>query len=216
MENAIEKLGLYDFFGVYIPGAIITVLGIYFKLPILNPKEYIDIDAVVIAIFILEGYVIGIVLQELSSLFDKIFKIRYKARKTFLNNNIIITNSDELKEIKVIANEILGKSVGNNIFTENNCEYVFLKCKTMLELKKMAGKAERINSLFAMSRGLTVSSMLTGFILVYRMICIPSLNYIKYFICICIITFFLYKRTKMYSKYYIRVVFRHYISIKSL
>lgn len=214
MDGVIEKLGLYDFFGVFIPGMIILTLGVYIEIPFLNSKEYMKNDVIVVMIFILESYAIGIVLQEISSIFDNVLKVRKKARRTFLNNNKTIPNANELKEVIEVANEILEKDSSNNIFSEDECEYVFFKCKSLLEIKNMTGKAERINSLYAMSRGLAVSSLIAGIIIVCNMLYLLSTEYLGFFICTCIITPILFRRTSMYCKYYIRVVFRHYITLK--
>lgn len=216
MENAIEKLGLYDFFGVFVPGVAITIMGIYNKITILNPAEYTDVDIMIVIIFILESYAFGIVLQEIGALFDKKLKIRHNSRRTFLNNNNIIRNKEELKEIKAVSNNILGKNSTNNTFSEDECELVFLKCKTFLEINKMIGKAERIYSLYAMSRGLAVSSLAAVGIIGYKVLYMFEYRYIVYLLCTCYITFLLCKTSKMYSKYYIRVVFRHYIVLKSM
>lgn len=214
MENIIEKLGVYDFFAAFIPGMATTGFLIFLGMKFLNPETYIENDVIVVTIFCLESYIIGIVLQEISSFLDRILRIRKDARSNFLNNKKIIPIDNERNEVKNIANEILRKEKDNALYTSDECEYVFLKCKSVLEINNMIGKSERINSLYAMSRGLAVSCLSATFVMFYKMLYVSEKKYMIPAVCMCIITFILYRRCKMYCEYYTRVVFRHYIMWK--
>ena len=44
MDSALEKVGLYDFFGVFISGMLVVVVCYYLNLPLVNLIENTDND----------------------------------------------------------------------------------------------------------------------------------------------------------------------------
>lgn len=104
MDSAFDKVGLYDFFGVFLSGMLVLVVCWCLDLPLVNLIEKRDNDIVNVILFILEGYFLGLILQEISSFFDKKgFKFREKARSKFLTNNKIVDNELELKSFREIS-----------------------------------------------------------------------------------------------------------------
>ena len=109
MDSALDKVGLYDFFGVFLSGMLVVVVSFYLDLPLVNLIENTDNDIINVILFMLESYFLGLILQEASSAIDKnCFKVREKARSDFLNDdNKIIDNELELKSFRELANNIL-------------------------------------------------------------------------------------------------------------
>ena len=99
-----------------------------------------------------ESYFLGVILQEISSAFDKkLFKFREKARCNFLNaSSGIVSNELELDSFRKLANKILNKTNDDKIYNEAENEYVYFVCETFLEAY---GKSD----IYAMSRSLMVS-----------------------------------------------------------
>ena len=99
MDSALDKVGLYDFLGVFLSGMLLVVVSLYLDLPLVNLIENTNNDIINVILFMLESYFLGLILQESSSAIDKkYFKFREKARSNFLNDdNKIIDNELELK-----------------------------------------------------------------------------------------------------------------------
>ena len=212
MDSALEKVGLYDFFGVFISGMLVVVVCYYLNLPLVNLIENTDNDIVNVILFMLESYFLGLILQETSSVIDKkCFKFREKSRSYFLNDgNKIIDNELELKSFRKLANTILKIQDNNHIYSKDENEYVYYQCKTFLETHGKNDKVNRINSLYAMSRSLIVSLPLC--LIVYFICNIKSLdiqNLIAIFTMVLLILIF-YRRTKRFYTYKVRVILRHY------
>lgn len=212
VDSALDKVGLYDFFGVFLSGMLMVVVSFYLDLPLMNLIENTDNDIINVILFMLESYFLGLILQEASSAIEKkCFKFRKKARSNFLNdNNKIIDNELELKSFRELANKILSIQDNNHVYIKDENEYVYYQCKTFLETCGKSDKVNRINSLYAMSRSLIVSLSLC--LIAYFICNIKSLgvqNFIVIFIIVLLILIF-YRRTKRFSTYKVRVILRHY------
>lgn len=211
MDSALDKVGLYDFFGVFLSGMLAVVISYYVGIPIMIFTENTDNNFIAVLVFLLGSYFIGIVLQEASSLLDKkfkYFKFREKARTDFLNtNNSVVENTLELKDYQVLANEILSKNQASETYSNTECEYVYYYCKTYLEVHCKNDKVNRINSLYGMSRNLLVA--LPVIIVVYIYFNYKSLN-ILIVGSLCVLAVLFYNRCKRFSKYKVRVILRQY------
>lgn len=211
MDSALDKVELYDFFGVFLSGMLAVVISYYVEIPIITFTENTYNDFIIILIFLLGSYFIGLVLQEASSLLDKkikYFKFREKARTNFLNtNNSVIKNTLELKDYQVLANEILNKNDDSEIYSNTECEYVYYYCKTYLELHYTNDKVNRIISLYGMSRNLLLALPIITARYIYfnykslDMLIVGSL---------CASAILFYKRCKRFSQYKVRVILRQY------
>ena len=112
MNSALDKVGVYDFFGVLLSGMIVIVVSCCLDLPLINLIANVENDIVNAILFLVGSFFLGLVLQEISSVLDKkVFKFRENARCKFLNDeNKIIGNELELKSFRELANKILNKS----------------------------------------------------------------------------------------------------------
>lgn len=214
MDSALNKVGLYDFFGVFLTGILVTAIFLCLDLPLAFPLEHTDNAVINLILFILESYFIGVILQEISSFIDRhILKIQKTSRSTFLNSNKIIKNELELASARHSANEILKINDAGHIFTNSENEYVYFHMKTFLETHDKMDAVERINSLFGMSRSLTAA---LSFCAILYFICnIPysfAVTLLVVLFLILLIGLF-YRRTKRFSRYKVRKIIRLYISM---
>lgn len=92
MDNMLDKFGLYDFFGLLIPGMTFWVLLFYMDSPMIQKEQLPSSQAFRIIVFILLSYIAGTLMQEMASWFDnncKIMKIRINTREKFLSANFL-------------------------------------------------------------------------------------------------------------------------------
>lgn len=211
MDSAFDKVELYDFFGVFLSGMLVLVVCWCLDLPLVNLIEKRDNDIVNVILFILEGYFLGLILQEISSFFDKKgFKFREKARSKFLTNNKIVDNELELKSFREIANKILDIQDSNHSYSEVENEYVYYQCKTFLETNGKNDKVNRINSLYGMSRSLIIGMPLCLILYFKYNINSLSIQSFKVVIIMVFLTIVFCERTKRFSEYKVRVILRYY------
>ena len=197
MENALSRVGLYDFFTILLSGMTAIIIDYCINGDLeKNLTKTLNNKFNNIITFLLISYFIGMILQEISSFFDKkikIFKFRQKAMRNFLNeHNKIVKNKIELKEYQELANKILKKDQTPEEYTEEECEYVYYYCKTQLELNCKSDKTEKINATYG-----TSNKSLSGVI----------------FVVLCILIGLFYKRCKRFSEYRVRVILRQYKSL---
>jgi len=218
VDSALDKVGLYDFLGVFLSGMLLVVVSLYLDLPLVNLIENTNNDIINVILFMLESYFLGLILQESSSAIDKkYFKFREKARSNFLNDdNKIIDNELELKSFRELANKILSIQDNNHAYSKDENEYVYYQCKAFLETHGKSDKVNRINSLYAMSRSLIVSlpsCLISYFICNIKSLGVQSFLCVQSFIVIFIMAlliFIFYRRTKRFSTCKVRVILRHY------
>lgn len=212
MDSALDKVGLYDFFGVFISGMLAVGLGIILDIPLNIIIENTNNDIISIILFMLESYFLGLILQEIASFLDeKILKFRKKAMTNFLNeNNKIITNKLELKDFKILASKILNMQETNCEYNEDQSRKVYHSCKTYLEIYEKDTKDKRINSLYAMSRSLMV--LFFVYSIIYLLLHVPTFDCKDFMIIfsLVLLTYIFGRRAKRYSMYRVRDILRKY------
>lgn len=216
MDSFVDKLGLYDAIGVFLSGTIVTLICKYLNIYDIYSKSISNNNVMDIINILLICYVIGLVLQEISSFLEKkIFHFRDNASTNFLNyGNDVISNPLELQKLRNMAKEILKDEFIKENYTKQECEFVFIYCKTFLEIKKKNEKENRINSLYAMSRSLTLALLVV--LVLYIAINEASFEinfFLPIFIMILLICLF-YRRCERFSKYRVRVILRQYYLLK--
>lgn len=216
MDSALEKVGLYDFFCVFLAGMLSVIIYHHVGMPITFFTEVIQNDIMAVLFFLLEGYFVGIVLQEASSAVEKsklsnkvkFLKFRKNACVNFLNlNNSVVENTLELRDYQLFANELLQKEITNVSYTASECEYVYYQCKTYIELQCKSDKVSRINSLYGMSRSFLLSLPIA--MIMYLYFNSKSLN-VLILTALVALTYLFYRRCKRFSEYKVRVILRQY------
>lgn len=210
MDSALEKVGLYDFFGVLLSGMIGVLLGQYMGISFLDFVNSIDEEVIRIIFLLLEGYFWGMILQEIGSIVDRKFiKVREKAHSCYLNNdNKIIINKTEKIEFKEMARNIL--KMGEKEPNESESEYVYRHCKEYVEIKGKSEKVNRINSLYAMSRSLFIEMSLIIIIYVYAIWTGEKEFSLKMMFMLLALMILFYKRMKRFAECKVLIVLRQY------
>lgn len=218
MDSALEKVGLYDFFGVFLTGILVVAIALFLNLPLTSLFVNTENSAINFILFILECYFIGVILQEISSVIDaNFFKFQKNARSFFLNeNNKIIKNESELQSFRLVANKILGINETNHKYTTAENEYVFFHCKSFLEIEGKADAVERINSLYAMSRSLIVAITLCLFGYLFNNSLTPSAETYPIVFTLLILICLFFRRANRFSKYRVRKILRLYITLSGI
>lgn len=216
MDSALEKIGLYDFFGVLISGMVSVTVCHLLQLPVLSlitvsSNTNKGDSAIDVLLFLLTCYAIGLILQEVGSIWDKkVWKFRERARTTYLQkNDEIIGNKYETQKIVDLAKKILKKDADN--LDAEKCEYIYHYCKTRLEVQNKNEKINRINSLYGMSRSFLVAIPLIAlaYCLYYKEVC----SRLLFIVGACCVWYMFYRRAQRFAEYRVRVVFRQYIDL---
>ena len=160
MDGAMEKLNVYDFLSVFLAGLFTVTAYCFAGLPVPPVQGMPDGVVFDVLAYLLVGYFVGLVQQEASSAADRflgVFRLREKARERCLVDGLSsVRNPLELAASQKRANELLGKGPDNRSFTPSECEYVYFCWRSDLEVAGKDGKIKRTNSLFGMSRGLSL------------------------------------------------------------
>ena len=162
MESVFNKLGTYDFFGIFLTGLISICMWLYLSLPIPLLSQTTD-TITQLVILLADSYIIGLCLRECSSILERrVFPYHKKALKAYLDNGSkTITNEKELDRFRKMACGILDlKYTSDRTFEPKEQEFVLRHCRTYLEIKAQDAKEKNHNSWGAMSRGLSLGSLL--------------------------------------------------------
>lgn len=216
MDNMLDKFGIYDFFGILLPGMYFLIIIFLDDLQLRNYFTYPDSEVFKVVAFILLSYISGTIMQEMGSFFDdKITKIRKSARRNYLYNKGF--SETERRKIKKIVNKLNKKSESHNPI-EDECQDAFFICKAHLENKEKIGKAEKLNSIFAMSREFIVCNVLL-FICVSINTLITKVTNERHGLILLFLllsSFLYFRRAKRYSAIRVRNILRQYIDLCDL
>ena len=216
MDKVVEKMGIYELFTVFGAGIISVIIWLvafgnqYINIIIYNDNNFNW------AIFLIICYIVGLILQEVSSFLDaKFLKFRISARKNFLNDNKIIRNEEELRLYRELAKKELNKSE----LSEKDNEFFHFISKTYLERHSDNSKTSRINSIYGMSRSLALASNIAILVTIGAYFFYGNTFNILGKISICpvlmvnieiILSALFYYRAKRFAEYKVRVIMRYY------
>lgn len=222
MDNLLDRFGLYDFFGLLLPGMLFLIVLYYMDFPLIQEGRFPSSPTFMVIVFILLSYIVGTLIQEIASLLDeKCFKMRIRAKEKFLDSEKTFFKDEELEEVMKISNKILKKNSNNKCFTNSECSKVFFQCKAFLENKGKMEKANKLDALFAMSRDFIVCNfciLICQVITIIYEICHKS--FVLSFSCIVVIVYAIlslvifFVRAYRYSKLRTKTIIRQYIDLK--
>lgn len=217
MDKMFDRLGLYDFFGVLIPGMTFSAFLFFMRIPIIKEGHYPSSPTFKVILFVLISYILGTLFQEIASAVDNRFtKMRITPREQFAQSNGLIFSGDEFHEVRKCANNILNKSVTNASFTNYECSMVFFKCKAFLENSSKMGKANKLDAIFAMSRDFIICNICILPCIVIAMTSSTCDNtYLSLIAAYTILSSIIfYYRAKRYSKLRVKTILRQYMDLK--
>lgn len=225
MDKLFDKLGLYDFWGTFVPGFIginvyNTIIS-YLKNAEIN-LQIIDVNIIICIVY---SYLLGIFLYEIGHfLQDHLF---YRKRKTrikifansygepmdsFLDHDSKYLSFEEKELYTKLYNEWI---IENNINVQNSnrsTKLFFNFCDYYIEQKGKNTKAAKMQSLYGMSRSLFVFFTLVSFLLYPCSLRLHSDKSIIGLLILCIGSSVLfYVRMKRFNTIRLKVVMRTYL-----
>ena len=213
MDSAFEKLGVYEFFTVFLSGVITeTLFGIILHCCFHVP---VSLDQYVLP-FLLLGYFIGLLLHELSVLLRKLIKEPFS---TIFTGNNVFDNDEDLAMAQRVKTFVLKKEKADT----KSDEYVASVCCNELQIKKQFTNADglRKESEFALSLSIAFGLLviLTAFAMVYS--CIMESEYEVLYSHLsmgisAILAVLFFGRSKRMHKFYLRCLIRTYAVIHEL
>ena len=230
MDNILDRFGLYDFFGLLIPGMYFIFVMDLLEILQMFKFEYPTNEAIMVVMFVLFGYVIGTLMQEIGSLLDrKLMHMRKKAMTEYLNKNVKMSKIDnffydtescftelELETIKKLINVEQRCNVDDLLKEEisEKCKNAFFDFKSYLEINGGMSKANKLDALFAMSRDLIVCNLVIGIctVIYWKEIQIFKPIHILWYIIVS--SFVLGERAQRYANMRVRAIIRRYIMLK--
>ena len=109
MDNLLDRFGLYDFFGLLLPGMLFLVVLYYMDFPLIQEGRFPSSQTFMVIVFILLSYIVGTLIQEIASLLDrKFFKMKIKASEKFLDSKKTFFKDEELEEVMKISKALQG------------------------------------------------------------------------------------------------------------
>lgn len=222
MGNIFDRFGLYDFFGLLIPGMSFLIMLFYMNFPMIEDGRLPFSQTFKMIVFILFSYIAGSLMQETASWFDnecKKMKMRIKSRENYLNTNPLF-EGEELKAVRKLANKLLGKEKTNDFFSDEESYKLFNICKSHLENNNKMEKADKLDAIFAMSRDFIVCNIWVLCCLIITIIYTLadksfsfSLSYIVIIIYTLVASYIFYRRAKRYSEMRTRTIIRQYMDL---
>lgn len=243
MDGIAEKFEVYDLFVVIIPGFISTLCILY-----LYPDTYTYLyelfceDKIILYAFLIGlSYASGVLLHEIGSAVEK--KIIYKngePHEIFLYKDAKIVSNEKERILfenmidGILGNLEQGKHSDKNAFTQEEMRMVFNYCRTELEANGNNVRADKMQSLYGMSRTMMVLFSILMFYYFFRT-CLPCLygeflnqlygkdivqtsgfefSMAINIIVMSMIIYFMYKRMKRFANYKVRDVLRGYKVLK--
>lgn len=214
MDNILDRLGLYDFFGLLLPGMFFIVVLDLINFPLIKSFTYFESDVLNGIEFVLVGYICGTIIQEIASFLDENTKqIRLNAIREYIYDEKF--SKLERKEIEKLVKKLSQKEE-NNQPTEDEYYNTFFKCKEYLEEKEKMKKANKLDAIFAMSRDFIICNFLLS---ILTLITIVENNLSTFYdwaflFSLIISIFIFYNRAKRYAKMRVRIIFRKYLMCK--
>lgn len=211
METLAEKLGLYDVVGVFFPGIIaIASLELFLETELYKYTAHFENSFVFISFIIIIAYVYGLVLQECSSFIDRKFlKIREKPKQRYLLKGSKIFDSNEERNIYLRLLNDYFETSEKKLNDKNEKERAlafYYYCASVLEMKNVDGKLNRISSVYGLSRSLGLFYLTLG---IYMCI----MQQWGGIVCLIFAAIFI-KRTYRFAECKVRVVIRQYYALQ--
>lgn len=229
MDNLLDKLGIYDFWGTFVPGFIGTFILYFLRTYLVNENISIYNFKHDIIMYIIFSYFLGIMLHEIGHhiqnkivyrkfifIFQKKSKLTGEPFDIFLNNNCNILS---LSEQKLCLDYFQQWQKENKIISLSDMELshlFFNYCDYYIYQKGLGSKSEKMQSLYGMSRSLFVFFGLLSILIFPYSLYYQSTKRIDHLIISSILIMIVfYFRMKRFNEIRLKSVIRTYIVVKS-
>lgn len=229
MDGAIEKLGVYEFFCVFLSGLIFSTICICSGIPDCFLMWSGEDSTIRLITFLSFSCFWGLILQGIGAYVDKKWKflgLSHQVRKNFLETgkNRVFKEESERSEFDRLVNKTIMKKYDGSIelgTTKERCYWAYQYFATILEYYGKDAKIERIGSLSGMLRSLmvmgpvlTIFHGVLFFLEINKIMCIgydakPYSLAVKILSFLIVAVFFWYRASK-FARYKVRVLLREY------
>ncbi len=221
MDKILDRLGIYDLWGVFIPGIIgwfsIKILFVYLNICFGTGLGNVgDLSFILVC-----SYLLGTILHDFGRVVAG--RLLYKRKKEPSYVYLSCANDLFNEYEKQVYEKIMRKTIkitGN--VKEEYMRYFYDYCYEFLSAWQKSAKADKFESLYGMSRSLFCFYILMGtmVIVIYPILIAYNFNIdVKRFIISVMVCFFLssvfYRRALMFNESRVKVVLRTYISMQS-
>ena len=227
MDTTLDRIGIYDLFGTFLSGAIMSQFFYYFVILFLSPeagKSLIQIEPSELSLDALSGialsFLVGLILESSASIAEnKIFHFRSKAMRLITSNAQEVISVDISPANFESMKRYILRSASSNVSECRQGEYIYQQCKIYLEAKRLNAREQSINAIYVLTRNVMVGlgfSIILYIVILYLNFSVagalyPSLIFSIMLIALlllCIVALFF--RCISYSKYRVRVILREY------
>lgn len=224
MDSLFEKLGLFDFFSMLIPGLIIETVVVLIFPSIVD--IFAQIESIQLFLYLLTGYLIGLVLHEIIGIIpEKSHKSLVQKAHKLSKGKTIFTNANDIVLLECVKASICPKEDDIKDKKENFDRYVVSVCTNDLQAKGKADKAERLQVMSEMSESLSVGFLILGVVKLFEILCSVLCNgqligtmlsdliacMVVLFLCVLFL-----ERAQRMHKYYLRCLIRTYAIVNNI
>ena len=216
MDSLFEKLGLFDFFSMLIPGLIIESGAILLFPGIAD--TFAQFESIQLFLYLWFGYLIGLVLHEIIGIVPEKFHISLVQKAHRLSEDgVIFTNINDKNLLQGVKASVLHEATKSKNKKENTDRYIVSVCTNDLQAKGKADKAERLQVLSEMSESLSVGFGLLSLVKICTNIILVAslLDWIAFGGLLLLCGLFLLRAQRMH-KYYLRCLIRTYAVVNNI
>ena len=239
MDSALEKVGLYDFFGAFISGMLTVIIYHFLGMPVIFLTEFNENKFIGLLFFLLSSYFIGLVLQEICSTIEradfiekkidklvgrfeffkflkssKVLKLIniFKFRQKACSNFLNFNNTVVENGLELQDFQLLAHTVlhkETNNNTYSNSECEYVYYQCKTYLE-LQSKSDKVNRINSLY-GMSRNFLfaLPVGIIVYFYFNFKALN-VFVIVALVALTLLFYRRCKRFSEYKVRIILRQY------
>ena len=215
MSEILDRIGIYDFFGVLFPGIIAGVVGFYYYPQLLDFfYENIQTDVLRYFFFFVYAYLFGQVLHEVGFYIEKKWMFRKgEPQDIFLDQKGRILSDSERETYVRIFEKGYGNIKIKNNFNNKENRLIFNYCIQRISKEKMNNSYEKMQALYGMARCLYTLFGANTFVyliyLVYSRFC--TIHVIINLVVSLILCILFYFRAKRYANQKVKMAMRTFL-----
>lgn len=216
LEKILDRLGVYDFIGVFCTGGI-AIVSLFLMYSELYEKYNIIMNTQTVSwVFeLIICYTVGVILQEISGVIEHSKLHILQNSKEDFEGNKVVDNVVEIRIYDKVISEIITQHSNEKVGTKKDERRFGVNyCEAYLNLKGKNIKSERMFLTYAISRSLAIFyAVLFGFSIldmsIFQLFERGKYSCLKIFIVFCLAVIFS-ERSKRYAGYMIRNILREY------
>ena len=206
MDGLFEKLGLYDFFSMFMAGVISESIAVIVAYKCFSFDIMQIFDSTLM--FLIIGYFIGLILHEIEGQAERILKNTF-SRNILSNKDYFFKNDCDKQMLEQVKMHILGNK---KEYPENDKTYITSVCVNELQIKNTIASSDRLKTQSEMALSICIATAVIGIVTLIFSFAgnINIVSNISTVIVLLIISMIFYARSRRMHRYYIRCLIRTY------